>query len=116
MTLLQPSRNSEGALGKFFRLLYGRNLYRLFEFFIPLIRSEFSFRSEIPKLIDHFCFNDIENLLGVDITTDVTLTLVAVYHVDAFLEVGNGIHWVAIKYLVPARIQNNQAIKHFKNV
>src|ERR1700761_5837655 len=82
----------------------------------PFGRREFTLAGKVSKLIYHLCFNNVKDLLWVNVTAGNTLAFFAVYMVYQAFKVNNGINRVAIINRVAAYIQYHKLIEHFKDV
>src|SRR3954453_18185759 len=90
--------------------------YFLFKEMIPKLRSDLSFIREISKVIDHFRFDNVEDLFRIDITAFGTFALVAVYQIDVLFEIGYRIDRVSIIDLKATGIEDHKAVKHLEYV
>ena len=83
---------------------------------VPLLGCDLTFANQFARGIHHAGLNDSEWLLGLHVAAHVALALLGVNVVGLFLEVDNGVHWVAVVYHIAALINNEQFVQKLIDV
>src|SRR5690606_26906220 len=93
-----------------------RYLNALFEVLIPLRGTHLAGVGKTTVFIDDLGFNDVEDLLRVDVTALRACTLRLVSSIDNRAGVDDGFHGSAIVNLTATRIEDDQRVEHLEDI
>ncbi len=82
---------------------------------VPVFGRKASFGSEISGAVDHFCFHNLEHLFRVNIAAYGTFAYIGVHMVDLFLEVQDGVEWIAGINGTSALVHNPELVEQLEN-
>ncbi len=83
---------------------------------MPILRLFFTYLAVVAVLIDDFAVNDIENLLGVYVSTMGALGLIVTGLAVALFKNTDDVHRIAILNHVASLVHHNNLIKDFVNI
>ena len=82
----------------------------------PLLRRCTSYVGFAAVFVHGACFEDVEDLLGVDVAAGRALALVVVDPRRQFVEVAHGVQRVAPVHRMPPHIKHEQAVEHLEQI